>query len=161
METQETVTSSEAATEQAAELMRSKVFVVTAGKLFQTQPALTAVQLVLTTDSLLCLYGETAVPPRREYMLEDLIGVNVSHLPAQYNQAACQLDVHLYPPVKKSAKKITRKMEVLSVGFDAGETFKDNLKVASEWKTAIKVQSRRRVLKAFYHADHVEGETSK
>ena len=155
-ETQEM--SNESATEQAAELMRSNVFVVTAGKLFQTQPALAAAQLVLTTDSLLCLYGETAVPPRREYMLEDLIGVNVSHLPAQYNQAACQLDVHLYPPVKKSAKRISRKMEILSVGFDTGDTFKENLKVASEWKKAIKLESRRRVMKAFQHADHVEGE---
>ena len=125
----------------------------TSGRRLSTQPTLAAAQLTLTADRLLCASREaTAVPLRVEYQLEDLVGVTLSKLPAPASSFGCQLDVHWYP-LKRTGKKTSRKMEVLSVVFDEAETFADNMAAASEWKNAIKLQSRRRVVKAYQHGN--------
>ena len=142
------------------EVKRSTVSVLTQREsLFQTQYVLATAELILTTESLLSRENESVANPRcRQLALEDLVGVHVIQIPAGHSSSACRLDVHVYKLVKKSAKKSTRRMDVLSVCFDAGETFKDNLAAASEWKRAIKLQSARRTLQVFENCDNMEGE---
>lgn len=118
------------------------------GKIFQSQPSLCRAQLTLTAKKLECHANEQAEgEPRRligTFLLEDLVGVHVSELPSSNDKTACQMDVHMYPVVKKN----TRKMTVLSVCFDAKDTFDDNLLTAREWKKEIKLFSYQRLRQA-------------
>lgn len=121
------------------------------GRLFQSQPSLCRAQLTLTAEKLECRAIEQASgepEPRLigTFLLEDLVGVHVSELPSSHNKTACQMDVHLYPVVKKNSRKMT----VLSVCFDAKDTFDDNMASAREWKKAIKLFSYQRLRQAFY-----------
>lgn len=136
----------------------SPVFAVTGGgRIFQSQPSLCRAQLTFTAKKLECRASEQASgepEPRLigTFLLEDLVGVHVSELPSSHNKTACQMDVHMYPVVKKN----TRKMTVLSVCFDAKEgTFDDNMATAREWKKAIKLFSYQRLRQAFYGSEGI------
>ena len=139
------------------------VLTVSGGRLFQAQQSVYAAQLVLTAEELKCYrQAESAAPRLRRFLLEDLVGINVLQVlsNSSKSKAACQMDVHVYPLAMKSAKKNTRRMEVLSVCFDDGETFQENREQALEWKKAIKFRSRRRILQVFQWCEHVEGQGS-
>lgn len=120
----------------------SPVSVVTAsrGRIFQSQSSLCSAQLTLTAKKLECHAKDQAEANPGligTFLLEDLVGVHVSELP---NKTACQMNVRMYPLVKKS-----RKMTDLSVCFDTEDTFNDNMTTACEWKKAIKLSSYRRL----------------
>ena len=126
------------------------------GRLFQSQPSLCRAQLTLTAEKLECRAIEQASgepEPRLigTFLLEDLVGVHVSELPSSHNKTACQMDIHLYPVVKKNSRKMT----VLSVCFDAKDTFDDNMASAREWKKAIKLFSYQRLRQAFYGSEGI------
>ena len=133
----------------------SSVSAVTGGgRIFQSQPSLCRAQLTLTAGKLECRDSEQAegeTEPRLigMFLLEDLVGVHVSELPSSHNKTACQMDVHMYPVVKKKSRKMT----VLSVCFDAKDTFDDNMATAREWKKAIKQFSYQRLRQTFYGSE--------
>jgi len=52
------------------------------------------------------------------------------------------MDIHMFPVfTKKFTKKKIRKMADISLLFDQGKTFEENLKLASEWKERILSQT--------------------
>lgn len=132
----------------------SPVCVVTAGGgwIFQSQPSVSRAVLTLTARELECRDERPGAAPRT-FLLEDLVGVDVNKLPFSHNKAACQMNVHTYPLLKKSAKK--RKMVVLSVGFDSKETFEDNRTTALGWKKEIQLYSSSRLRQVLHNIEGV------
>ena len=99
--------------------------------------------------------------PRREgqsagFMLEDLVGVDVRSSPPSRDKNACQMNVHVYA-WKVERKKTTRRMNVLSVYFDAQGSFDENRAEASKWKDAIKLSSYCRLRQVFHNTSDTEG----
>ena len=134
-------------------LRASPVSIVRAGgKLFKWQPSVSRAILTLTREKLVCRDEQPETGPQvvREFLLEDLVGVDVSRLPPAYNTAACQINVHVYP---KMGKKNSRKLTTLSVSFDEKETHGENESEASKWKEEIKLYSYRRCRQVLHSVD--------
>ena len=134
-------------------LRASPVSIVRAGgRLLKWQPSVSRAILTLTREKLECRDEQPEAGPQlvREFLLEDLVGVDVSGLPPSYNTAACQINVHVYP---KTGKKIARQLTTLSVCFDDQKTHGENESEASKWKEEIKLYSYRRRCQVLHNVD--------
>ena len=130
------------------------------GRLLKSPPAVTRARLTLTREKL--EYRDEQQQQQQPqsttgFLLEDLVGVDVRDLPPPHDKNACQMNVHFFPK-RVERKKTVRRMKVLGLCLDGGETFAENRAEASKWKEDIKLYShhiRSRVL----HNVSVEGET--
>ena len=108
------------------------------------------VALVLSETDLSCEVNGT----RRALLLEDLIGVQILPRAPPRLPNACHMEVHHYPLSRSGfSRKLSRKFALFEVAFDSGESFKDNLTEAIEWKKAICMQCNRVDRQVFDHAD--------
>ena len=92
---------------------------------------------------------------KKSVLLEDFIGVNILPKPPS-NRITCEIDIHHYPVVQRAQgmdKPSVRKMAVVTVCFDGGATFKENVVTAVDWKSAIKKQVDVAMRLAFDFAD--------
>ena len=142
----------------------SLVSVITSGGIFRSQPYFSRARLILTQTTLDCALGdgqrtETVAECVHSYLLEDVVGVEVIDLPLSHSKTACQMNVHVYPKKtdRRNPKKSSRKMTVLSVCFDGGETHGENREDATRWKEAIKLHSYCRCQKVLHNPDSAGG----
>ena len=84
-----------------------------------------------------------------ELLLEDILGIQVSQTPPASEPTTCEFNIYLYPISNPQAKKKTRIQYTAILHFSSSEQFVDNLKSASEWKTAILLQTQKAVKAAF------------
>lgn len=99
-----------------------------------------------------------------EFLLEDLLGVQISQDPPACDPRACEFTVHLYTLINPEAERIVpikctnriRVRSTVTILFSAGEKFADNLQSAREWKTAVLLQTNRAVKAAFCDANGEE-----
>ena len=154
------------------------------GRLLRSPPPPTRAQLTLTRELLECRQehqAETVVSlPRRsslvrlsrgesltsgtteagsdsEFPLEDLVGVEVLELPPPHNETACQMNTHFFSK-RVERKKTGRKMRVLQVCFDTGESFADNRAEACKWKEEIKLYTHLKRSQVLHNIE-TKGET--
>lgn len=120
--------------------------------------SVTRARLVLTREGLECRdEQQQADGGVSGYLLEDLVGVDLKDRPPPHDKNACQMNVHFYPK-RTEKKKTVRRMRVLSVCFDAAETFSENRTEASKWKDDIKLHTHH-IRSKILHSVKVEGET--
>lgn len=92
-----------------------------------------------------------------EFLLEDVLGIQVSQDPPANNPKACNFHVYLYPLENLEGEKRTRLRCTVTISFNSSEEFTENLQSANEWKTAVLLQTNRAVKAAFGDA-HIQEE---
>ena len=87
--------------------------------------------------------------------MEDVLGVQVSQTPTASDPSACEFSVYLYPYNNPLANKKVRVQYTVIFHFNSSQEFVENLRLASQWKTEVLLQTQRTVRATFAS---VEGE---
>ena len=91
-----------------------------------------------------------------EFLLEDILGIQINQTPPQGNPIACEFNIHLFMVTNPLAASRFRSQCTALVLFDDATDFKSNLWMAREWKTKVLKQTRKAVKAAFVDAAESE-----
>ena len=147
--------------EQDAPLCSSPVSLITSGgsRIRKSATSVIRAHLSLYRETLECRDAQPEAAgsgTTRSFLLEDLVGIDIRTSPPAHDKNACQMNVHVYPK-RVEKKKTTRRMTILSLCFEAKETFDENREEASKWKKEIKLSSYCRLRQVFCSDDETEG----